>query len=200
MGKVIFNRQEILRNVVSSGALDNLVVKLADDKLKLNTDLLLTEFKDDDISQEIAQGIDAKDSKFLSGAPGTLFSFIGFLASSSPILDVLEYLKNKIKITKNINYRITGKDKLNVSVRALIPNKEELSEISKTEWDGPWLFKISTGISGLGYYISKMLQGRSLGGVQSRKKIRDTTFKKQSYFSKMYKDFVKRLSNTNNFK
>lgn len=201
MGKVTFNKQEVLRAAISSGALDNLVVKLADDKLKLNTDLLLKEFKDDPISEEIAGGIDAPDSKFLSDVKGTLFSFIGFVASTSPILDVLQYLKAQIKITKNISYKIKGRDKLSMSIIAKIPSKDDLAGLTSIPWDtGSWLFRISTGISGLSYYISRMLAGRSLGGVQTRKPLRSATFKKQPYFIKMYKDFVKRLSNTNNFK
>jgi len=200
MGKVTFDKKATLRQIISSGGIDNIAVAVAKDKLEVETLELLKEFKSSDISKEIEDGNGATNTSGTLGGYGNLFSFIGFKAGSNPIGTVVQYLISKIKITKNINYLIISDKKIRVSVLASIPNKQELADISQTEWDGSWLLKMSTGISGLGYYIQKMLRGRSLGGVQSRKKIRTAKFRPKTYFVAMYKKFVVRLSKTNSFK
>lgn len=201
MAKIKLNRREILQDAIRSGALDNISVKIAQQKLEVETSDLLTEFDGDDISKEIKEGAAAKNISGTLGGYGNLFSFIGFHDGSNPIGLVISYLKQKIRITKNIKYQIVSDKSIKVSVNAEIPNKEELEGITQLPWEtGSWLFKISTGISGLGYYISRMLTGRSLGGFQSHHKVRGAVFSKKSYFSAMYKRFVKRLSKDNNFK
>ncbi len=181
--------------------LDNISVKIAGQKLENETSQLLTEFDDDEISKEIKGGVGAKNTSGTLGGYGNLFSFIGFNDGSNPIGLVLSYLKQKIRITKNINYQIISDKSIKVSVSAEIPSREELEGITQLPWGvGSWLFKMSTGISGLGYYISRMLAGRSLGGFQSHHKVRGAVFSKKTYFSAMYKKFVKKLSKNNNFK
>jgi hypothetical protein len=66
--------------------------------------------------------------------------------------------------------------------------------IAPMPWEpGSWLFKIESGISGLGSYIyGKMYAGsRSGSGIQSRNPVRAALFSPMSYLSLMLENFKK---------
>ena len=84
-----------------------------------------------------------------------------------------------------------------IKFNAFSPKKSDFEDSTPIPWAAgrSWLSGIERGISGLGYFISRGGIGRSEGGEQADNKIRQASFSNTSYFSKMYSDFFKKLTN-----
>jgi hypothetical protein len=174
--------------IVKSAALE-----LAESKLQDSKKQLLNEFSSHPVTVEIEGGESSSNTSGTLGGYGNLFSFIGFPSSFNPIDPVLK-LVNKIKLTKSF-IRQTTKSGPVFSFKISAPTISEFESATPMPWavGRSWLTGIERGISGLGYFISRLGTGRSEGGQQADNKIRQTSFNRTSYFSKMYSDFFRRL-------
>jgi hypothetical protein len=85
-----------------------------------------------------------------------------------------------------------------ISFSVNVPSISSFENSTPIPWASgrSWLLGIERGISGLGYFVSKLGLGRSGGGVQSDSKIRTASYSSTSYFSRMYNDFIKKIKNT----
>ena len=64
-------------------------------------------------------------------------------------------------------------------------------------WEGgrSWVLGIERGISGFGYYLYKKFnEGRSKEGIQTKNKVRSSSFKKVRYMSEIINNFVKSIN------
>ena len=113
---------------------------------------LLNEFNNHPVTQEINAGADGSNISGTLGGYGNLYSFIGF-PGGNPVSVVSQYLISSIHLYKTPTVTITG-NRAYFSFRGTIPSKKDLEMIAPMPWEpGSWLFKIESGISGLGSYI-----------------------------------------------
>lgn len=154
---------------------------------------MIEEFMQHPVTQEILNGSSSENiSGTLSGVDGNLFSFIGFDATDNPITDILNILE-QTSVQFLYQNRKVFVMKINVPTAKLIFSKTPMPWANGRSWAKG----IESGISGLGYYIQKFNQGRSLGGVQSQKKISSGKFNNVPYISSLINRYTKQFSSIN---
>jgi hypothetical protein len=175
--------------IIKSAALE-----LAESKLENSKKQLLNDFSSHPVTVEIQGGEKSANVSGTLNGYGNLFSFIGFPSSFNPIAPVLKLI-NSIRLIKKSNKKVDRNGTV-FSFKLLTPSVSEFESASPLPWASgrSWLTGIEKGISGLGYFISRLGTGRSEGGQQADKKLREASFKRTSYFSKMYSDFLKRVA------
>jgi hypothetical protein len=176
--------------VIKTAALEIAESKLSDSKKNL-----LQDFSSHPVTVEIEAGENSQNSSGTLGGYGNLFSFIGFISGSKPT-EVVKNLINKIRLIRK-SYVKPEKNGVLIKFNVFFPKKSDFEDATPIPWAAgrSWLSGIERGISGLGYFISRGGIGRSGGGEQADNKIRSSSFKNVSYFSKMYSDFFKKLTN-----
>lgn len=133
-------------------------------------------FLKDPISQELIAGVDGNNSAgLLEGGEGrdSLFGFIGFEAGSTPVQDVVDAINQDTHLFQKGQVKSGDKNQLEFSFRVSAPSLENLEKITPypDKWSaGSWLRGIEIGISGLSYYMSKKILGRSRGGIEIKTK------------------------------
>lgn len=170
--------------------------RLAEEKLAAAKSELISEFENHPVTQEIQNGASANNSSGTLGGYGNLFSFIGFDSSSSPISAWVSFLNRKIALSKSKpSGQRTTKNGFELSFSVNSINENEMVSNAGMPWEGgrSWITAIERGISGFSYFITKKL-GRSGGGVQSDKQLRSSSYKRQSYWSPMWKKFINNLN------
>ena len=154
---------------------------------------LIKEFLEHDVSQEILNPSNGNISGTLDGKDNkSLFGFIGFEAGSEPVLEVVAKLENEIQLTKN-SPKIQGK-KMIFKIRH--PSLRELYQATPMPWESgrSWLYGITHGISGFGYFLAgvfKSNHSRSGQGIQLEEEIRGGSYTppSQGYIEKMIAKF-----------
>lgn len=157
--------------------------------LRARQELMLIEFEEDEITQELEDGYydpvnTANDSGTLNGE-ANLYAFIGFNEGYNPAEALRKILKRRDIIRLG---RRKKKDKslstISFTYPILVPTNGDLenqfgSELSMPkEWhNGIWPIEVSKKISGFAYYISAAKSGkdafsnppsRSTGGLQTK--------------------------------
>lgn len=187
-GKI--NKKSIEKAIFTNKTLKRQVLKLAQQSVEKEKNILINNFMEHPVTQEIEGGENANNISGTLGGYGNLFSFIGFLNGSNPVFPVVNLLK-KISINKNI------KNKNNTFIVDIyVPSKEDFANVTKMPWENgrSWLWDIEKTISGLGAYLyGKFEQSRSGKAIQSRKNFRNKIFTRVSYFTPLYNKFVKKL-------
>jgi hypothetical protein len=153
---------------------------------------LLNEFKSHPVSREIEAGPDTSNSSGTLGGYGNLYSFIGF-PGGNPVADVYDLLTAAIRLRKTPVIR-TGGSRLYFTFKGTLPDRRELESVAPMPWEpGSWLFKIETGISGLGSYLYGRMYGgsRSGTGIQSKRASRSAVFTPVPYISALLQKFKK---------
>ena len=181
-------------NIAKMKGLRFAALEIAESKVDDSKKNLIENFSSHEVTREIEGGAGANNISGTLGGYGNLFSFIGFNSGFNPI-DSVKNLINKIRVFKK-PYVKQEKDGVLVSFNVNAPRMSDFEDKTPMPWatGRSWLTGIEKGISGLGYFISRDGDGRSEGGQQADKKIRQASFRKVSYFSKMYSDFFKRLA------
>jgi len=176
--------------VIKTAALEIAESKLSDSKKNF-----LQDFSSHEVTVEIEAGENSENSSGTLGGYGNLFSFIGFPSGSKPT-EVVKNLINKIRLIRK-SYVKPERSGVLIKFNIFSPKKTEFEDSTPIPWatGRSWLSGIERGISGLGYFISRGGIGRSEGGEQADDKIRQASFRNTSYFSKMYSDFFKKLTN-----
>lgn len=169
-------------------------LEIAESKIDDSKKNLLENFSSHDVTREIEGGAGANNISGTLGGYGNLFSFIGFQSGFDPVSSVKKLI-NKIRIFRKPIIK-QEKNGVLVSFNVNSPKLSDFENETPMPWASgrSWLTGIEKGISGLGYFISRDGDGRSEGGQQADKKIRQASFRRVSYFTKMYSDFFKRLA------
>jgi hypothetical protein len=150
---------------------------------------LLNRFDNHPVTIELERGVNGVDNTgLLQGAHGDLFSFIGFDSTDRPI----DALRDDIKSIRFIDKPIVTDSGVAFTNNAL--SLDDILYRHKMPWESgrSWLVGIEQGIRGLSYYVSRLFAGRSEGGTQAKSKLRNATFKRTSYFTKMYNRFLRK--------
>jgi hypothetical protein len=163
----------------------------AEKVLSQQKEILINEFNNHPVTQEIEAGPEASNSSGTLGGKGNLFSFIGFDDADTPVAPVKELLN---KITLGSIKKNTAAGILQFKVN--MPSEEEFEAISKMPWENgrSWLFEIERAISGLGNYIyGQFKNSRSGTGYEVSSPIDTKTFSPVPYFKTMLEKFIIRL-------
>lgn len=129
-------------------------------------------------------------SPYLQGRKGTLFGFFGFSSNIDPVGNLITYLED------NITYNFGPNTASGFPLVVNIPSKDDLNnqEDLKLVWDNrAWPVAVEEGVSGLPYYIFKQNKGRSLEGIQLRKKVGSTEFKPTPFLTPLIQEFKDRI-------
>lgn len=167
-------------------------------KIKFNQakQLLLREVREHPICEELSTR--PNNSRFLGGAAGTLYGFLGFEDGQEPVEDLLDFL------AANILFQINRPTAIGVfPTTVLIPSLEDIESEGSLSipWDSrPWPIAVEEGISGLPHYLFLEEKGRSLEGIQAKDrrgnliKIRSQDFKPVPFLKPIFARFRKRLA------
>jgi hypothetical protein len=190
------NYKTLNLNISKMKSIRSAALEIAESKIQDSKKELLDTFSSHEVTKEIDGGANSGNISGTLGGYGNLFSFIGFPDGFDPISPV-KNLINKIRIFKKPYVRQENNGSL-ISFNINAPLLSDFENETPMPWarGRSWLIGIERGISGLGYFISRSGDGRSGGGQQANKKIKQLSFKNVSYFSKMYSDFFKKLART----
>lgn len=183
------NMDQIRRKIAYSKPVLDATEKVAKRRTFDATYVAEREFSAHPVTREVDGGPFSSNISGLLGGIENLYSFFGL--TSNPISELKALWKSvRFKGLSKITFK--GKKAI-YSYKVSIPVPEEFENKSKLPWQEgrSWLLAVSRGgVSGLGYYLRQLGAGRSRGGVQLRKKIRNLRMKTMPYFTDIYNAFA----------
>ncbi len=188
---MIINNKKIQEKVFSSGGSKQKILEAAEIKIRRKVNLakkiLLQKVREHIVSKELKGGALANNDSGTLGGYGNLFSFIGFSANSNPVDDLISFLDEGIDIIKNPN--ITRAGKINFSIG--IPTKSDFDAALSLPWEygRSWPHAIENGIGNLGHFLSRLNEGRSLGGIQVKNELSNRSFSPIDFITPILKEF-----------
>jgi len=188
-GKI--NLAQFKNDLLSNEAVLNAAKAEANKILLKQKEILIQEFNEHPVTQEIEAGPEASNRSGTLGGEGNLFSFIGFDDADTPVTPVKEMLN---KITLGSIKKNTATATLEFKVN--IPSEEEFEAVTKMPWENgrSWLFEIERTISGLGNYLyGQFKNSRSGTGLQVEAEVSSKIFSPVPYFRTMLEKFITRL-------
>lgn len=181
----------ILKNEIAKAELKSLekeAIIVANQILEEKKDQYLSEILEHPISKEIAGGQDATNISNTLNGEGNLYTFIGFDVGDKPIEDLIKVIERNTKLQKSKIKNAVFNFQVNT------PSIEELRSYTPMPFEAgnSWLKGIEKGISGFSNYLYGLLflTSRSGRAIQSKNKIRRTSYKPTKYFSVLYKNFI----------
>ncbi len=187
-GKV--NKKLVQKEIFSNRAVKKMVRDIVEKEVEKEKALFRADFESHPVTQELEGEENASNISGTLGGYGNLFSFLGFNKGANPTTPV-KLLIQKIILDRNVKTTSNG-----FQIKVNIPSKEEFAAVSRLPWESgrSWLLDIERGISGLGSFLyGRFSASRSGGGIQSRYKYSNRTFRPVKYFSQMYNKFIRRL-------
>lgn len=182
--------KQLSRSKIFQSAMRKTVVKTVDSSKRR----LIQEFSQHPVTREIEGGASSGNVSGTLQGYGNLFTFIGFLAGTTPTLNVRRMLET-IRLG-NAKMGKASRKKVSIDIGINMPSKGSFLAVTPLPFGGgrSWLYGIEEGISGFGSYMYKKWKtSRSGHGIQTQKKIRSGGFKNTSYFSSMLLGFTKRI-------
>ena len=184
-GNKIENINLTMRKIANSKKVRDGVLKEVEKKVKAVKNDLLREFNSHPVTQELDSGSSGSNSSGLLGGIGNLFGYIGFSSSSRPTSAVKSLLK-RITVKRMKKARKVTKKGFTLRVEVKWINTSDIESVSRMPWEpGSGIMGIERGISGLGYYLNLRGEGRSKGGIQSKRKVRAGQFRTTKYLPAM---------------
>lgn len=183
-------------NIGKNSKFKSLALSLAEEKLEKEKSNLLSEFNSHAVTKEIDAGASSSNVSGTLGGYGNLFSFIGFLDGSNPTQAVRDLI-SKIRLIRSSAKSDVDNSGSIFSFKINAPSIDSFKKNTPMPWaiGRSWLIGIEYGISGFGYFINKALAAsRSGGGIQVDNKLRSSSFKRTSYFQKIYSAFFNKIS------
>ena len=143
------------------------------------------------VTDEIEGGITAPNSSRTLGGVANLFSFIGFNSGSDPTSPVYKLFQSTL--FRGLSNIIVKNTKTIYRFKVNAPTEDDFAKATPMPWAAgrSFLYAVENGISGLGYYLHLLGKGRSGGGVQLKKQIRNTQFRPIRYFTPIYQRFMR---------
>jgi len=187
-GKV--NKKLIQKEIFNNRAVKKMVRDIVGKEVEKEKALFRADFESHPVTQELEGGENASNISGTLGGYGNLFSFLGFNKGANPTTPV-KILIQKILLDRNVKTTSNG-----FQIKVIIPSKEEFASVARLPWEGgrSWLLDMERGISGLGSFLyGRFNASRSGGGIQSKYKYSNRTFRPVKYFSLMYNKFIRRL-------
>lgn len=187
-GKI--NKKLIQKEIFNNRAVKKIVRDIVEKEVEKEKALFRADFESHPVTQELEGGENASNISGTLGGYGNLFSFLGFNNGANPTTPV-KFLIQKILLDRNVQTSSNG-----FKIKVNIPSKEEFAAVARLPWESgrSWLLDMERGISGLGSFLyGRFNTSRSGGGIQSKYKYSNRTFRPVKYFSQMYNKFLRRL-------
>lgn len=179
-------KEEISR--AQSKSLEKEAGVIADKILEEKKREYIFNIKEHPVSKEISDGIDSPNISNTLKGEGNLYTFIGFDNGDKPIEDLIDVIEKNTKIKQ-----VSSRDGV-FNFQVYSPSIDELTSYTPMPFEGgnSWLKGIEKGISGFSNYLYGLLFPTSRSGraIQSKNKIRRTSYKPTKYFSSLYKNFI----------
>jgi len=156
----------------------------------------IQDFENHPVSQEIKQGPNGTNNSNTLGGVGNLYSYIGFSEGDNPLEKAKSAINENLKITP-VRTNIAG-NRYKASYKVSYPSESDIASQTPLPWEPgrSWITGIERGISGFGFYMSKVfLKGRSKTGLQSKNQVRAGSFRTMLYWSEIMSNFFKKLNN-----
>lgn len=151
---------------------------------------MIQEFLTHPVTVEIQAGPTARNSSGTLGGVSNLFAFIGFEVETDPIAPILEEL-NKT------SYRPSKPIASGQQFTVQLPSAQNIFSITPMPWANgrSWAKGIESGISGIGYLLTKQASNsRSGEAIQSKNPVRGGRFQNTPYISALLKKYEKEFS------
>jgi hypothetical protein len=193
----IINFEEVRKKVAPSyqEAMKKEAFNVAQEILNEKLDEYLKEIEDHPVSEELNQGPDGQNLSNTLNGKENLFAFIGFDAADKPIENLKKIIKENTFLEKSPAF---DKKNFQLKFNVFTPSVEEIRSQTPLPFENgrSWVKGVEDGITGFGYYVYGLLfpNSRSGRGIQSKNKIRTTTYKPVKYISELYNNFIKNLS------
>jgi hypothetical protein len=187
-GKI--NKKLIQKEIFNNRTVKKMVRNIIEKEVEKEKALFRADFESHPVTQELEGGENASNISGTLGGYGNLFSFLGFNNGANPTTPV-KFLIQKILLDRNVQTSSNG-----FKIKVNIPSKEEFAAVARLPWESgrSWLLDMERGISGLGSFLyGRFNTSRSGGGIQSKYKYSNRTFRPVKYFSQMYNKFLRRL-------
>ena len=187
------NFDDFKKEIFASAEFEAAAKKEAEQVLFQQKEILIQEFNQHVVTQEIEAGPTSSNKSNTLGGKGNLFSFIGFEDQSNPTEPVRELLR-EIKLG-NLNKNLQNG---NMQFKVDVPSREAFEAVSKMPWEAgrSWLFEVERAISGLSSYLyAQFKNSRSGTGLQSTHEISTgRTFTPIKYITTMLENFTRALN------
>lgn len=183
-------------NIGRNSKIKSVALSLAEAKLGKEKSNLLEDFNSHPVTKEIDGGATSSNISGTLGGYGNLFSFIGFVDGSNPT-QIVRDLISKIRLIRSSSKVSADSSGSVFSFRVSASSIDVFKKNTPMPWaiGRSWLIGIEYGISGFGSFINKALAAsRSGGGIQADGKVRDSSFRRTSYFQNIYSTFFNRIS------
>jgi len=193
-----FNYIQIHKAIAKSKIGEKRVRTVWENRVEGNKSLLLKEFDEHPVTQEIKAG-PSPSTKNISGTlggEGNLFSFLGFNIGDNPTDRVRDVLETQVRLATGVRREPkTNSVRFRFSLR--IPT-QEINAASPMTWESgkSWVNAIEKGVSGFSHYLWKKFIGpasRSFYGIQAENTVRGGDFVKRDYLKEIFRNFVSRL-------
>ena len=207
MARGSFNRKGINRKVSRSPKLNRALDARAEQMVNQAKNIMLEDFRDHPVSQEIKAGASASNSSRTLGGYGNLFTFIGFSAAGTNPVDAIAALirRQSYLIKRGAKIRTAGKQ-ITKNYRVNYASVEDInaSDEARMPWEsGSWIRGIEEGISSFSYYMYKNFEGsRSGKGLIAKKggrsggepaKVREGSFSAMKYVTHIIYNFRRNI-------
>lgn len=194
MAEFNLNLKEFDNALASNHEVQREIRKVAVVTVEEAKNALINDFENHPVSQEISSGPNASNISGTLDGYGNLFSFIGFDVGSAPIDNFKKFLSNKIRLSNRAPRISSSGGGFSLDFEIDGPTNEEIKENSRMPWESgrSWVLGIERGISGFSSFISKRL-GRSGGGIQSKGAARSGSYRRTSYWSKLWSQFAQNI-------
>lgn len=189
-----FNYRELYRAVATSEIGAKRVNTVMQRKFAENKALMMKEFEQHPVTQELKGGIEANNDSGTLDGEGNLYSFIGFEAGTDPVEPVRAVLETQTTLVASKRAQ-PDNNKVSYKFSLRLPS-EAIKTASPIPWEGgkSWVEGIERGISGFSNYIAGRFRSpkpsRSGGGRQAEEPVRQATFKKRGYMTEIIAAFL----------
>jgi hypothetical protein len=190
-----FQMKQVIKGLERNRAFKREVFSKVQKEFKKKKITLIESFNDHPVTKEIERGPTASNESGTLGGYGNLYSFIGFIAGTTPTSQLRGVLQRRTSLRKTPKISSRGA-KMNFVYTVETPSEAEITAVTPMPWEGgrSWAYGIERGISGLGFYVYKKWKtSRSGDAIQSQKKQRVGGFKQRGYLSEIWRDFTRRL-------
>lgn len=186
------NLQSIRKKISKSESLVKQTEKVVESRFERQKKIYINSFESHPVTKEISSGPTSSNVSNTLGGVGNLFSFIGFNKTDNPIQEIRNYINNNFRIGKPKISSVGGKIRLDFQIN--YPSLQDLKKISPMPWESgrSWVSSIERGISGFSNYVyKKFIEGRSGEALQTKNKVRGSTYKPIKYMSEIIDQFLK---------
>lgn len=151
---------------------------------------MISEFLQHPVTMELSQGPSGTNISGTLGGVMNLFAFIGFPADYNPIQPILTMLQQT-------SYKFAGDGKMSRRYTVFLPQPKDVFDVTPMPWatGRSWAKGIETGISGLGFLLSKgSSNSRSGVAIQGSKQVRGGKFRNLPYITSILKKYEKEFN------